>query len=160
MPKRMKRPRMSGKKASRKMDVAYDNLLDLISLQLNEGDYAGAQRTCERLLASESLARRKRGAAYRYLGHALALAGDFAGRMRHTPTACSTCPNAPTCGSIAVKSAVNSAMWNRWLKILLRHAAWQMILIWLIWFRRGCNVMMANRPKRNPHNSIFCFCER
>ena len=78
MPKRMKRPRMSGKKASRKMDVAYDNLLDLISLQLNEGDYAGAQRTCERLLASESLPRRKRGAACRYLGHALALGGDFA----------------------------------------------------------------------------------
>lgn len=78
MPKRMKRPRMSGKKASTKMDAAYDNMLDLISLQLNEGDYAGAQRTSERLLSSESLPRRKRGAAYRYLGHALALSGDYA----------------------------------------------------------------------------------
>lgn len=77
MPKRMKRPRISGTSTSSKMEEAQDALLDLASLQLDDGDYAGAQRTCRRLLRSETLPPRKHAAAARYLGHACALSADY-----------------------------------------------------------------------------------
>ena len=78
MPKRMKRSRISGQKASRKMDAAHDQLLDLARIQLESGDHAGAQRTCTRLLASDSLSRRKRAVALHIRGNAEAYLGQYA----------------------------------------------------------------------------------
>jgi tetratricopeptide (TPR) repeat protein len=73
----MKRSRISGQKASRKMDAAHDQLLDLARIQLESGDHAGAQRTCTRLLASDSLSRRKRAVALHIRGNAEASLGEY-----------------------------------------------------------------------------------
>ena len=102
------------------MDVVYDNLLDLISLQLNEGTMPGAAHFVSVCwLLNRCHGKTRRGLSL--LGHALALGGDFAGHMRHTPTACSTCRTGRRVDQSRSSQQSTRQYGIRWPKILLRH---------------------------------------